>query len=51
MEELTVAQRANKFPAFLWAPKAHSCVHSSPPLARILSHTNSPQNFTLGKRR
>jgi hypothetical protein len=39
-EKLTVTQLVKKYPAFLWNPKVHYCVHTSLLLDPILSQLN-----------
>jgi hypothetical protein len=39
-EKLIVTQLAKKYPDFLWKPKVHCRVHTSPPLDPILTQLN-----------
>jgi hypothetical protein len=39
-EKLIVTQLVKKYPAFLWNPKIHYHVHTSPPLDHILNQLN-----------
>ena len=41
---LTVPQLVKKFPHVIWNAKIHYRTQNSPPLAHILSHTNTIQS-------